>query len=356
GTVEEGEKTVTYIYKKVETPAPTPDPKTGSVLVRHITEDGTVLEGPSDVVRDGEVGSDYSTSVGNFPGYTFVKVDETGAPSTGTVEEGEKTVTYIYKKVETPAPTPKGSVIVKYVDETGKEIKAPVTDTKDADVSSPYDTKDNKPSRITFEGDTYELVKFKDGDKEVGVVVEGQTTVTYIYKKVEKKTPIKQAGTVTVYYEDENGNLIKTPNPIAPSGTEAGTGYDSTTSTNRPEKIIKDGVTYVLVQKEPKQGSDSPTGKVEAGKDKTITYVYKKVTTTPEAPSDQIEPTNSTSNKVGGSTGQSTSTVRVVPNSGARRNLPSTGDSVSIAATIGLTALSVLTLGQLAKNRQRDEK
>ncbi|MDG3131925.1 LPXTG cell wall anchor domain-containing protein, partial [Streptococcus suis] len=30
------------------------------------------------------------------------KVDETGATATGEVEEGEKTVTYIYTKVETP--------------------------------------------------------------------------------------------------------------------------------------------------------------------------------------------------------------------------------------------------------------
>ncbi|MET3559253.1 SHS2 domain-containing protein, partial [Streptococcus rupicaprae] len=99
GSVTEEVQTITYEYKEVVKPK-------GSVLVRYITEDGTVLEGPSDVVRDGEVGSNYSTTPKEFPGYVLVKVDETGAPSTGTVEEGEKTVTYIYKKVETPAPTP----------------------------------------------------------------------------------------------------------------------------------------------------------------------------------------------------------------------------------------------------------
>ncbi|WP_044769711.1 MucBP domain-containing protein, partial [Streptococcus suis] len=68
GTVVEGEQTITYEYKEV---VDTPDPvekKTGSVLVRHITDKGEVLADTTDVVRDGEVGSTYETSVGNFEG------------------------------------------------------------------------------------------------------------------------------------------------------------------------------------------------------------------------------------------------------------------------------------------------
>ncbi|NQH31682.1 hypothetical protein HO662_05945, partial [Streptococcus suis] len=114
GTVVEGEQTITYEYKEV---VDTPDPvekKTGSVLVRHITDKGEVLADTTDVVRDGEVGSTYETSVGNFEGYTFVKVDEKGATPTGEVEEGEKTVVYIYTKVETPV-VKTGSVVARYV-------------------------------------------------------------------------------------------------------------------------------------------------------------------------------------------------------------------------------------------------
>ncbi|MFI3088261.1 MucBP domain-containing protein, partial [Streptococcus sp. 2022WUSS037] len=112
GQVAEGTKSITYVYEEVNTP--TEDKKTGSVLVRHITDKGEVLADTTYVVRDGEVGSTYETSVGNFEGYTFVKVDETGVTPTGEVEEGEKTVVYIYTKVETPV-VKTGSVVARYV-------------------------------------------------------------------------------------------------------------------------------------------------------------------------------------------------------------------------------------------------
>ncbi|MCO8175983.1 MucBP domain-containing protein, partial [Streptococcus suis] len=121
GTVVEGEQTITYEYKEV---VDTPDPvekKTGSVLVRHITDKGEVLADTTDVVRDGEVGSTYETTVGNFEGYTFVKVDETGATPTGEVEEGEKTVVYIYTKVETPVAKT-GSVLVRHITDKGEVL------------------------------------------------------------------------------------------------------------------------------------------------------------------------------------------------------------------------------------------
>ncbi|HFI0642208.1 TPA: MucBP domain-containing protein, partial [Streptococcus suis] len=114
----------------------TPDPvekKTGSVLVRHITDKGEVLADTTDVVRDGEVGSIYETTVGNFEGYTFVKVDETGATPTGEVEEGEKTVVYIYTKVETPV-VKTGSVVARYV------IEGTETEIADDKTVKPTDT------------------------------------------------------------------------------------------------------------------------------------------------------------------------------------------------------------------------
>ncbi|WP_161951128.1 MucBP domain-containing protein, partial [Streptococcus suis] len=139
GTVVEGEQTITYEYKEV---VDTPDPvekKTGSVLVRHITDKGEVLADTTDVVRDGEVGSTYETSVGNFEGYTFVKVDEKGATPTGEVEEGEKTVVYIYTKVETPVAKT-GSVLVRHITDKG-EVLADTTDVvRDGEVGSTYET------------------------------------------------------------------------------------------------------------------------------------------------------------------------------------------------------------------------
>ncbi|MDQ8843604.1 MucBP domain-containing protein, partial [Streptococcus ruminantium] len=117
GTVEEGIQTVTYIYKKAESPIPTPEVKKGSVQVRYITEKGEVLEDTTVVKTDEPVGTEYTTEQKVFSGYTFIKVDEAGAPAIGTVEEGTKTVTYIYKESETK-PTP----VTTILPETGESV------------------------------------------------------------------------------------------------------------------------------------------------------------------------------------------------------------------------------------------
>ncbi|HEM5296791.1 TPA: MucBP domain-containing protein, partial [Streptococcus suis] len=247
GEVEEGEKTVVYIYTKVETPVA----KTGSVLVRHITDKGEVLADTTDVVRDGKVGSTYETSVGNFEGYTFVKVDEKGATPTGEVEEGEKTVVYIYTKVETPV-VKTGSVVARYViegteDEIADDKSVKPTDTP---VDEPYG--DTPPATITKDGKTYELVRTRTNEGDApsnGTVVEGEQTITYEYKeKVE--TPVvppvvEKQGKVIVHYVDEKGNVIKTPVVDTENGTVGG---DYDTSDNRPKVIVFNGKRYILVE------------------------------------------------------------------------------------------------------------
>ncbi|NQI94064.1 YSIRK-type signal peptide-containing protein, partial [Streptococcus suis] len=275
GTVVEGEQTITYEYKEV---VDTPDPvekKTGSVLVRHITDKGEVLADTTDVVRDGEVGSTYETSVGNFEGYTFVKVDETGATPTGEVEEGEKTVVYIYTKVETPVAKT-GSVVARYViegteDEIADDKSVKPTDTP---VDEPYG--DTPPATITKDGKTYELVRTRTNEGDApnnGTVVEGEQTITYEYKeKVE--TPVvppvvEKQGKVIVHYVDENGNVIKTPVVDTENGTVGG---DYDTSDNRPKVIVFNGKRYILVES---RIPNNAKGKVVEG-ETHVTYVYKQ--------------------------------------------------------------------------------
>ncbi|MBM6788658.1 MucBP domain-containing protein, partial [Ligilactobacillus salivarius] len=74
----------------------TPEIKKGSVDVTYVTEDGTTLEATSDVVKDGEVGSNYGTTEKTFDGYHFVRMGEFSADATGQVEEGTKHVVYVY--------------------------------------------------------------------------------------------------------------------------------------------------------------------------------------------------------------------------------------------------------------------
>ncbi|MCO8221212.1 MucBP domain-containing protein, partial [Streptococcus suis] len=305
GEVEEGEKTVVYIYTKVETPVA----KTGSVLVRHITDKGEVLADTTDVVRDGEVGSTYETSVGNFEGYTFVKVDEKGATPTGEVEEGEKTVVYIYTKVETPV-VKTGSVVARYViegteDEIADDKSVKPTDTP---VDEPYG--DTPPATITKDGKTYELVRTRTNEGDApsnGTVVEGEQTITYEYKeKVE--TPVvppvvEKQGKVIVHYVDEKGNVIKTPVVDTENGTVGG---DYDTSDNRPKVIVFNGKRYILVES---RIPNNAKGKVVEG-ETHVTYVYKQENEEPTTPTTPNQPTTPSTTPV-------TETAKVTPKTSA---------------------------------------
>ncbi|WP_105154242.1 MucBP domain-containing protein [Streptococcus suis] len=338
GEVEEGEKTVVYIYTKVETPVA----KTGSVLVRHITDKGEVLADTTDVVRDGEVGSTYETTVGNFEGYTFVKVDETGATPTGEVEEGEKTVVYIYTKVETPV-VKTGSVVARYV------IEGTETEIADDKTVKPTDTPvdevygDTPPATITKDGKTYELVRTRTNEGDApsnGTVVEGEQTITYEYKeKVE--TPVvppvvEKQGKVIVHYVDENGNVIKTPVVDTENGTVGG---DYDTSDNRPKVIVFNGKRYILVES---RIPNNAKGKVVEG-ETHVTYVYKQENEEPTTPTTPNQPTTPSTTPV-------TETTKVTPKTSAI--LPETGESTSALALVGLALLGTVAVA----SRRRKEK
>ena len=248
--------------------------QTGSVKVNYQDEVGnTIKDSVVDTPND-PVGNLYDTTDHKL---TLIKTaegklydllpDATKGTEKGVVEKGETEVTYVYKE------RAKGEVVVKYVIEgTSEEIKDAVTDTPstylldESGTQATYDTTDQKPSTITKDGKEYQLVE-KAVPNEKGNLTEGTTTITYEYKLV--------TGTVTVKYEDENGQPIKEDTIITPENTPKGTAYDTTTETIRPQQIEKDGKTYELTSTTPKAGSASETGTVEG--DKVVTYVYREV-------------------------------------------------------------------------------
>ncbi|HFI0255327.1 TPA: MucBP domain-containing protein, partial [Streptococcus suis] len=132
-------------------------------------------------------------------------------------------------------------------------IKAPVTDTPSTSTGTAYDTTDNKPNTITTEdGKIYKLVPSLTKGSETGSVVEGETSVTYVYEEVK--------GNVVVNYVDTEGNVIKTPVEDTPLTS---TGTDYTTTDNKPTEIIApNGDKYVLV---PSKTVGNETGKVVEG-------------------------------------------------------------------------------------------
>ena len=203
GTVVEGVTKVTYIYEKA-----------GSVIVNYKTEDGTPLVGTADGkdvasgakdTDNGKPGSEYNTAdnglkpnrITTAEGKVYELVPaSTKGDETGTVESGQtKEVTYVYKEV-------KGNVVVKYEDTEGNTLAEDEKDETDASLNVKYDTADHKKAEITKDGVKYYLTakELKDDSKPAtGDVVEGTTTVTYVYEK---------AGQVVVNYQTEDGTPL----------------------------------------------------------------------------------------------------------------------------------------------------
>ncbi|HFU3725784.1 TPA: MucBP domain-containing protein [Streptococcus suis] len=454
-TVTDEDGNTTHIYKK------TPEVKNGTVVVNYVTEDGTVIKDPVTDTPTSPEGTPYDTTDNKPKTITFkdeeyelVRVDGT---ENGKVVEGETVVTYVYRKVETPAKkvvtnhvdeegnpvapqeegtkpnksipgyeftgktvtdedgntthiykkTPEvknGTVVVNYVTEDGTVIKAPVTDTPTSPEGTPYDTTDNKPKTITFKDEEYELVRV-DGT-ENGKVVEGETVVTYVYRKVE--TPAKK---VVTNHVDEEGN------PVAPQ--EEGTkpnksipGYEFTGKTVTDE----DGNTTHIYKKTPakkvvtnhvdeegnpiapqeegtKPNKSIPgyefTGKTVTDEDGNTTHIYKKTPAKKVVTNHVDEEGNPVAPKEDGSTpkrqisgyeyvrtvvdeeGNTTHIYRKLSNkpttpeketpakpqagktASGKAQLPNTGEASSVAGALG-TAMLVATLA-FARKRRRNE-
>ena len=279
GDVVEGKTNVTYVYEKA-----------GSVIVNYQTEDGTPLVGTADGkdvvsgVKDtdnGKPGSEYNTAdngmkptrITTAEGKVYELVPaSTKGDETGTVTSGQtKEVTYIYKEV-------KGNVVVKYEDAEGNVIAEDEKDETDASLNVKYDTADHKKDEITKDGVKYYLTakELKDDSKPAtGDVVEGTTTVTYVYEK---------AGQVVVNYQTEDGTpLVGTADGanIASGAKDTvdgrpGSDYNTADNGMKPTRITTaEGKVYELV---PTATKGEETGKVVTGETKEVTYVYKEVT------------------------------------------------------------------------------
>ena len=285
GTVVEGVTKVTYIYEKA-----------GSVIVNYKTEDGTPLagtvvdeDGAGKTVEsgakdtdNGKPGTAYNTAdngmkptrIKTAEGKVYELVpDLTEGEEEGEVESGTtKEVTYVYKEV-------KGNVVVKYEDTEGNVIAEDEKDETDASLNVKYDTADHKKAEITKDGVKYYLTakELKDDSKPAtGDVVEGTTTVTYVYEK---------AGQVVVNYQTEDGTPLVGVDPAGAnvaSGAKdtvdgkPGSDYDTSDNGMKPARITTaEGKVYELV---PTATKGEETGKVVAGETKEVTYVYKEVT------------------------------------------------------------------------------
>ncbi|MGQ7556310.1 MucBP domain-containing protein [Streptococcus suis] len=272
-------KEITYVYQQA-----------GNVIVHYVTEDDTELSGTTDTgattaatvndTTNGKPGERYDTkdlkpkTITTADGKTYALVEaSTKGEETGTVEAGKtKEVTYVYKEV-------KGNVVVNYVDTEGNPIagttdagnvtESSVEHTPETSTGTDYNTQNLRPNTITTtDGKIYKLVPAAIPANETGKVVEGTTTVTYVYELLQ--------GDVIVHYVDTDGNTIAddvTDTQITDTGTDYNTKED-----HKPEKIVNDetGKTYyILPENEVKDGSAPEEGKVVEGTSH-VTYIYQE--------------------------------------------------------------------------------
>ena len=254
--MEEGKTVVKHYYrlstKLSDSPVKIENTKVGSVSVNYESESGEILKESESVVSNvpyekvktydvlsgsTKVGEEkvtenleptydvtakrYKTILGDKTGFTYEYsgLKEGSAPEEGIINKEKTQVTYIYRLVtkEDPKPTAKevlGSVVVRYVDAEGNEIKQAETLVKDAVLRATYtyttrsgdkvvstrevvkeftvqdySTKEKLLEKITTaDGKIYKYhgvypvsTKFNNVTAEIGKVVEGVTTVVYQY-------------------------------------------------------------------------------------------------------------------------------------------------------------------------------
>ena len=256
GKVVEGTTEVVYEYRLVseeeKTPSKSVATKTGSVDVKHvvINEDGSLKTLKTEVVKDKvpveyedtyvtyskgvkvserkekrAVTEKYDTTDKQYPMlkdeatglvYKYVAPTSDSAPATGDVTEGEKHVIYSYvldkKEDATPTVTEtKGSVVVKYVDVDGNEIKDAENVVTDAVVKTTktYATKSGDVVLSTRDEVTENDVNYNAAEKKVETIIKdgkkyvfrGVYEVSDKYNNVLEETGKVKEGTTTVVYQ-----------------------------------------------------------------------------------------------------------------------------------------------------------
>ncbi|MGH1803337.1 MucBP domain-containing protein [Enterococcus gallinarum] len=246
GTFSDTAQTVTYVYTKDSIHA-------ADVTVEYVDNEGNQIH-ESQTLK-GNIGDKYDANTPDYQlaidGYTL---DSTQLPDnmTGTFSDTAQTVTYVYTK----DPVPAADVMIKYVDNEGKEIHKSKTLT--GNIGEKYDA--STPTyQLTIDG--YTLDSTQLSDNMTGTFSDTAQTVTYIYTK----DPIRAAD-VTVEYVDNEGNQLHESQTLKGN---IGDKYDA----SKPDyQLPIDGYTL-----DTNRLPDNMTGTFNET-EQTVTYVYTKNT------------------------------------------------------------------------------
>ena len=413
----EGETVVNHYYrlstKLSDSPVKIENTKVGSVNVNYESESGEILKESEAVISDvpyekvktydvlsgsTKVGEEkitekleptydattkrYKTILGDKTGFTYeyLGLKEGSAPEEGIINKEKTQVTYIYRLVtkEDPKPVEKevvGSVVVKYVDAEGNEIKPAETLVKDAVLKTTYtyttksgdkvvsarevvkewsiqdyNAKEKLVEKITtIDGKTYKYrgvypisPKFNNVTAETGKVVEGTTTVVYQY---EYDIPVKPTWKVP---SDAPKNEVPEyeggVSPVEPPVLEVPEYEGGVSSINPPVLEVPEFNEGVSSEKPPVLEIPEYTGGANPIYPPILEKPELKVPNTPEKPK---TPGISTPEKPKTDTPNSLPKPNPKENNPQNNNkvLPNTGlETNSSIAIIGTLALSIIGL------------
>ncbi len=304
GVFSDTAQTVTYVYTKDPVPA-------ADVTIKYVDSEGKEIHESQAI--SGKIGEKYDASTPDYQltidGYTL---DTTQLPDkmTGTFSDTAQTVTYVYTK----DPVPAADVMIKYVDNEGKEIHKSKTLT--GNIGEKYDA--STPTyQLTIDGYTLNTTQLPDN--MTGTFSDTAQTVTYTYTK----NPFLAAD-VTVKYVDNEGNQLHESQTLKGN---IGDKYDA----SKPDyQLPIDGYTL-----DTNRLPDNMTGTFNET-EQTVTYVYTKNTLQIIDNSKQVTSNTKTENNNIKTNLKVTTARTAKTTSTAQRTLPQTNEKSNGYLFLGL--------------------
>ncbi|MFD1393276.1 MucBP domain-containing protein [Lacticaseibacillus jixianensis] len=258
GSFAKADQVVTMVYDKAGQTVEDGTQKS-SLTIRYVDNTGAEIHDP--VTKTGYVGNSYTVVPDKLDSYAYLRVTDDSAGLTGTFMKTDQVVTMVYDKVGQTVDdgTQKSSLTIRYVDNTGAQIHAPVT--KTGYVGNSYTV---VPDKL----DSYAYLRVADNSASLtGNFAKTDQVVTMVYDKMGQTPDEGAQSKLTVRYVDNTGAELHDP--------VTKTGFVGNSFAVVPAKI--DGYAYLRLG----EGSSASLGKFK-NDNQTVTFVYDKIGQTPD--------------------------------------------------------------------------
>lgn len=186
GVLDDTAKTVTYHYKKAQTPV------TSKVTVKYLNEANQEIRESKKMTGTVNEGYDATTAEYKIAEINGYRLNEAKLPTNGKGKftAADQTVVYYYEKFAAPVSS---KVTVKYLNEAGEDIR--VAKTISGKPGDLYDATTSEYKLATI--DNYELDQDKLPENGKGTVTASTQTVIYHYKKKGSTTHLSSNRSTT---------------------------------------------------------------------------------------------------------------------------------------------------------------